>query len=44
MGSRIDTSLVLDALLMALWRWRPIEPTGMRATPKRKLKYVYGNG
>ena len=26
MGSRIDTSLVLDALLMALWRRRPKEP------------------
>ena len=23
MGSRIDTDLVLDALLMALWRRRP---------------------
>ncbi|AVP56508.1 IS3 family transposase [Pulveribacter suum] len=26
MGSRIDTSLVLDALLMALWRRRPEDP------------------
>ncbi len=26
MGSRIDTSLVLDALLMALWRRRPESP------------------
>lgn len=26
MGSRIDTSLVLDALLMALWRRQPREP------------------
>ena len=26
MGSRIDTSLVLDALLMALWRRRPQAP------------------
>lgn len=26
MGSRIDTGLVLDALLMALWRRRPIGP------------------
>jgi len=26
MGSRIDTSLVLDALLMALWRRRPTQP------------------
>lgn len=25
-GSRIDTSLVLDALLMALWRRKPKEP------------------
>ena len=26
MGSRIDTSLVLDALLMALWRRQPRAP------------------
>lgn len=26
MGSRIDTSLVLDALLMALWRRQPHAP------------------
>src|SRR5690242_13142844 len=26
MGSRIDTGLVLDALLMALWRRRPVGP------------------
>lgn len=26
MGSRIDTSLVLDALLMALWRSQPKQP------------------
>ena len=26
MGSRIDTSLVLDALLMALWRRQPHGP------------------
>ena len=25
-GSRIDTSLILDALMMALWRRRPTEP------------------
>lgn len=31
MGSRIDTSLVLDALLMALWRRKPEDPVTVRS-------------